>query len=65
MRSRSCGAGDINCNQPGVRMQGHGPRWQVLMQLFAKTCEALGMRMGEGVAWPEPPREPEQRGLFE
>ena len=56
--------GDINCNRPGARMQGHGPRWQVLMQLFAKTCHRLGLRQGEGVAWPERASPPEQRGLF-
>ncbi len=32
----------------GERMQGRGARWQIIEQVFQKTCARLGMHAGEG-----------------
>lgn len=57
-------AGDLGCNRPGARMQGHGLRWQLVAQLFARTCARLGLRHGEGASWPDRSAPPQQQELF-
>lgn len=46
----------------GLRMQGEGPRWEIVTQLFHATCKRLGMNLPREEAVPSPFRRPGEQG---
>lgn len=57
--------GRRNSSEFGDRMRGHGPRWEIVRQLFARTVERLGMNR-DALPTPKPFRRvTAQRGLFD
>ncbi len=42
-------AGTMNRSDFGERMNGHGPRWNAVLQMFEITCRRLELNVDDGV----------------
>lgn len=63
---RDVRGGRENDTRWGARMRGEGPRWQVVEDLFEKTCRRLGIETREDApaASPRPPRRADRQGTL-
>ena len=65
-RIREVRGGRLNRSEFGERMRGHGPYWEMIVQLFELHCRRLGFNQSEPGARARTFRRPSaQRSLFE
>jgi DNA repair photolyase len=65
-RIREVRGGRLNRSEFGERMRGHGPYWEMIVQLFELHCRRLGFNQSEPGARARTFRRPRaQRSLFE